>query len=363
MRKIASNKSSIRSARLLKKSEESLKEYKYHLTLKTLNQALAFAKEKEIIKKIESQRQLVLATSGLNSEINLKTGDSWDYTERKEWNNCFKWTSEIPKLLIGKNREIGAFSAAVELQYNEEFGRHLIALQPIPPGCVIGVELPFANVLHSSCKYTHCSQCLAKAHFLIPCQNCTQAMYCSESCRVAAWSEHHAVECQIAGQLQTAGLSPVDVLAVRVLSLSKPDEILRCQAGGKRNSRCAGFSSTGRFESDSLYAFMHIHCNPQGWTFEETLRQLVTALLILRVYGLDKHPQSIQLAVFVLRNLQSIPHNSHEIAERCNCNGGKLSDHGIALGVPRLEYPAEFLAQLQALGANDSMSPHARRLG
>ncbi|CAB3371415.1 Hypothetical predicted protein [Cloeon dipterum] len=32
-------------------------------------------------------------------------------------------------------------------------------------------------------------------------------------------------------------------------------------------------------------------------------------------------------------------------------------------GVPRLEYPAEFLAQLQALGANDSMSPHARRLG
>ncbi|XP_059475682.1 SET and MYND domain-containing protein 4-like [Neocloeon triangulifer] len=320
-----SEKSNAKTLKLIKKISEDLQRNEFHLAFKNFNEAQSYTKGNELAEKLESLKKDLLDKSGLSNEI--KTGSKViDDYKKEEEPLCHKWTADVPKLYAGQSKQIQAFSKATLLHQTEALGRHLVAAQHIKPGCVVGIELPLANVLYSSCKYTHCSYCLTKSHILVPCQNCAQALYCGDSCRVSAWAAYHSFECQIAGDLEAAGLSPVDVLTVRILSLFKPEKILEAISQ-------SGTANLRGFESDSLHSFLQTYCDPRSWKFEETLAQVTTALVILKICNLDEHPERVALSAFLLRCLQGIPLISHEISERCNCGGRDFSDHGIALGV------------------------------
>lgn len=140
----------------------------------------------------------------------------------------------------------------------------------------------------------------------------TQALYCSESCRCWAWSSHHRLACQAATDLETAGLSPLEMLSVRVMSRFGADKIIEALpiSGGEL------LDATSRFRSDSVRSFLHTFSNPQCWSFEEMLEKCIKAVLILRAFHLAEHPEAATLGTFLLRSLHGIPLIAHEVSER-----------------------------------------------
>jgi len=141
-----------------------------------------------------------------------------------------------------------------------------------------------------------------------------QALYCSESCRCWAWSSHHRLACQAATDLETAGLSPLEMLSVSVMSRFGADKIIEAltisSGGGEL------LDATGRFRSDGLHSFLRTFSNPQCWTFKEMLEKCIKALLILRSFHLAELPEAAALGTFLLRSLHGIPLIAHELSER-----------------------------------------------
>ncbi|KAJ8946919.1 hypothetical protein NQ314_008718 [Rhamnusium bicolor] len=101
----------------------------------------------------------------------------------------------ITPRIINKNALIDAASDALEIQINEKFGRHIVATKDIKIGDVIAVEKPFAHLLFPKNRWLHCHECLNLCYNMIPCGECTTALYCSKECRTKAFTSYHRFEC------------------------------------------------------------------------------------------------------------------------------------------------------------------------
>lgn len=123
--------------------------------------------------------------------------------------------------LESPNKTISSFSESLSLNYNKEYGRHVVATKDIEPGEIVVVEkgfvFPDINKI-----YLVCSHCLNITWNGIPCPNCVYAIYCSEKCKDQAWQEYHDIECSILppflaiNTLEHTKMS-IQLLAVRVL--------------------------------------------------------------------------------------------------------------------------------------------------
>ncbi|CAD6208727.1 GSCOCG00003534001-RA-CDS [Cotesia congregata] len=72
------------------------------------------------------------------------------------------------------NTKIKDTSAAITINYSEKFGRHIVATRDMMAGEVI----------------SHCWSS-------VPCNTCSNVIYCSEECRNVAWKDYHDIECSI----------------------------------------------------------------------------------------------------------------------------------------------------------------------
>ncbi|CAH1103020.1 unnamed protein product [Psylliodes chrysocephalus] len=101
-----------------------------------------------------------------------------------------------PPVIRSKNPFISCAEDSIEIQYNKKYGRHIIATRDINIGEVLSVENSFCHVVCADSKYIHCHECLELCFNMIPCENCTRALYCSEDCRSNAFKGYHKYECQ-----------------------------------------------------------------------------------------------------------------------------------------------------------------------
>ncbi|KAJ8946914.1 hypothetical protein NQ314_008713 [Rhamnusium bicolor] len=104
--------------------------------------------------------------------------------------------------LQNKNALIPAASDTVEIRKNEKYGRHIVATKNIKIGDIISVENSFAHMIHSECPPVHCHECLDLCYNLIPCEKCSDALYCSELCMKQAFNSHHKYECDFISLFQ-----------------------------------------------------------------------------------------------------------------------------------------------------------------
>ncbi|XP_055684331.1 SET and MYND domain-containing protein 4-like [Lutzomyia longipalpis] len=104
----------------------------------------------------------------------------------------------VPKIGMPANEMIPFLANCLKLRENEYFGRHVVTEEDIPAGTIIALEEPFCKMLLYSEEYLRCTVCLADLpHLLLPCDTCTQAMFCSEECKEKASGGFHAIECPI----------------------------------------------------------------------------------------------------------------------------------------------------------------------
>lgn len=120
-----------------------------------------------------------------------------DKTIFSKWN----YKKFLPKLNSEYSMMMPGLSDAVEVQYNDKFGRHMVATRDIKPGELLGIQKVYASVVLATIRYTVCWNCENQTWSSIPCYNCTDVVYCSETCRDIGKLKHHDIECNILSEL------------------------------------------------------------------------------------------------------------------------------------------------------------------
>lgn len=110
------------------------------------------------------------------------------------------------KLNVEPHLQIPFAAGCLELKTDRIRGRYITTNEDIKPGSIVVVESPFEKVLSVDCIYQRCSNCFDK-HLLnlIPCPNCTKAMFCSDKCMREAFERFHRFECPIIDCLYDVG--------------------------------------------------------------------------------------------------------------------------------------------------------------
>lgn len=123
------------------------------------------------------------------------------------------------------SEEIPCASDAVELKYNQKFGRHLVVNRKIEPGEVLIIEDGY--VISSKIKqmYLVCSFCSNYTYTGIPCDSCPCVIYCSEKCKSRAWDKYHDIECLLLATNYKAGnFSMRFLLMFRILMIAMKEK-------------------------------------------------------------------------------------------------------------------------------------------
>lgn len=141
---------------------------------------------------------------------------------KKRVEKCLVKRNFLPRMKHAPNANYPFFIECLQLERNDEYGRHILTRDNLNAGDVIVDERPFCAMLLANCCYKRCSNCLAQYHLnLIPCPNCCSgekerrskysliefmlfsyfffipAMFCSEKCLQSANKKFHRFECGI----------------------------------------------------------------------------------------------------------------------------------------------------------------------
>ncbi|EFA07768.1 hypothetical protein TcasGA2_TC005322 [Tribolium castaneum] len=128
--------------------------------------------------------------------------------------NFFESVPEIPE--EQKNASIPSASSCIEIKPDEKSRRRVFAARKIEIGEIIAVEKPFVFTLAAADLY-HCHECYQLCYNPIPCEICSQTLYCGEECRDKAREKYHQYECPILISLKNiVGKHKAFLLAIKM---------------------------------------------------------------------------------------------------------------------------------------------------
>ncbi|XP_012526872.1 SET and MYND domain-containing protein 4 [Monomorium pharaonis] len=156
----------------------------------------------------EKKERLQRQVNDITSKISCMEDDTDDTTDTTEF-------PSQPEVAYGENPNFRFASAAIEVKYTAEKGRHVIANKDIKRGQVLFVEKAFAFVPLSHIKdicYNCCRSCNDTP---VPCTECVDSTYCNINCWDAA-SSCHRWEC-LGNQMGLWSQIGIAYLAVRTL--------------------------------------------------------------------------------------------------------------------------------------------------
>jgi hypothetical protein len=121
-----------------------------------------------------------------------------------------KIAPEVFKLSYKPNPKLPFLADCLEL-VSDETGYHVKTKRDLKTGDVVAIEEPFSKTSNIEChSHDICINCLDESHFdLMPCDECTRAMFCSEKCREEAMRKFHKYECKVVSQFQSWDYSPM----------------------------------------------------------------------------------------------------------------------------------------------------------
>lgn len=101
-------------------------------------------------------------------------------------------TKQIPKLGIPADKKFPCMANLLEIIRNKNFGRCVVAKRDIEIGTTVFVAEHFASAITSN-NQVYCLTCQNTESNLIPCEHCSDVMFCNEDC--ANWDNLHKMEC------------------------------------------------------------------------------------------------------------------------------------------------------------------------
>lgn len=231
----------------------------------------------------------------------------------------------VPPLGRGKSLFFDSVSDVVELSHDEFWERKLIVNDNIRVGEVLIVEKPYSSVVLPDHFYTHCSKCFQRSLNLLPCSACSTTMFCSEECMSTA---NHVIECSYLEILSRLNAKGRELLSLKILidasnqgkQLEKLYTEITKYNCGKNNGNCQFYSSM-----DFINIYNLVTNSDKRNTADLFYRSVISGVLILILEKCTNFFNSVAenrkeiLKVFsgglVLRFMQSLPCNAHEISE------------------------------------------------
>jgi SET and MYND domain-containing protein 4 len=146
-------------------------------------------------------------------------------------------------------------------------------------------------------------------------------MFCSVDCMAAAKAKFHGFECSALSSILNLDMGKMSLLAVRIVSiagleyLSEFLSLARDQNEIKTNEqkRSLGFNPAGKYDSSDLLPIYHLISNSEMRSVSDLFKRSMMAACLVKCLGLKK--QTSLIGSFLLRLLQSLPCNAHEISE------------------------------------------------
>ncbi|XP_057331882.1 SET and MYND domain-containing protein 4-like [Microplitis mediator] len=134
----------------------------------------------------------------MDDDKKKRVKNSLDQLEtKKSYKKLVKFweSSEFFPQTPGDNPKILRASGSIGIENSAIFGRHIVATKDIKAGETLWVHRYYAFILNSEYRYRCCWNCSRYTWSSVPCNQCSNVVYCNEECRDTAWQNHHDIEC------------------------------------------------------------------------------------------------------------------------------------------------------------------------
>lgn len=233
----------------------------------------------------------------------------------------------VPK--IGKeNPAVNSTSDALMVLYSPDSGRGLVAMRDIEIGEVLVVEKPFASTLLPTFSLIHCNNCCKRVISPVPCLECSEVVYCGESCQKTAWDAFHKYECDVLSAIREADIG-LGHLAVRTILRAGLDQLKDYTDEvpmTEKEKIMAGFDAEGIYDSRNYSTVYNLVSHTAERDTENLLSRSLEAVYLTKCLektsffgkaSTKKLSAADQFMVggHILRHLQMLPCNAHEVSE------------------------------------------------
>ena len=264
------------------------------------------------------------------SNLDDRRSDVWRGVIEKRLNSCHQPMADVhTKHTVDEdfistvdktNETFLSLSASCTVAYSENAGRFIQATKDIFPGEILVVERPYASILLSTHYWTHCHNCDQFTYSSVPIECCANVVFCSMACKSEAVFYHH-YECNIMSSLSKAGVGKFGMLALRCLSKTNAAAIEKASAGNCDDMYKVGCNEDGKYIANTYNTIYNLVGHSKDRDVKDLLNKTLLAIyisILLECYSFYVTDMSTNVraaAAILLRHLQSLPCNAHEISE------------------------------------------------
>lgn len=212
-------------------------------------------------------------------------------------------------VITRKSSTIQCASDKIEIKESNAFGRFIVAAKDIKCGDILAIEKPFAFLVADQ-LFSQCHNCIELCFNLIPCENCSYALYCGRACKQQAYEAYHKYECPIIHSLKCLGFDKLKLLPLKIaiLTRSQYDQI-----EGITNAQCE------HYRSDRYNEVHNLITNTAKRTVSDLFTRATAAAIIFKLvknctnFFTDFDEKWFK--ELLLLHMQTGPSNFHEIME------------------------------------------------
>uniref|UniRef100_A0A1B6J8P5 Protein-lysine N-methyltransferase SMYD4 n=2 Tax=Homalodisca liturata TaxID=320908 RepID=A0A1B6J8P5_9HEMI len=226
----------------------------------------------------------------------------------------------------GANKQYPHASNVVTIKEAPQLGRFAEAGNDIKPGELLLRETPYCAVLLDQYSKSHCFQCFRRPAAVYPCPQCSNVVFCNKTCLSAALESHHRYECPVLSALWQSGASVTCLMALRIITQHNLEHFLQLKPVLTNSCKNKQYKS-----SDYTTVYNLVNHASQRST-EDFLHRTLMAVFLLRCLqttGYFQHQNENVIKTnektltddekfiggLILRHLQSLQFNSHEVSE------------------------------------------------
>ncbi|KAJ8951452.1 hypothetical protein NQ318_006883 [Aromia moschata] len=241
----------------------------------------------------------------------------------------------VPSVEIGVfvgGKEYIAAHPTITFDQDPYQGRFARATEDIETGTIIIEENPHCAVVDASHVLTNCQNCSISVDQPIACSSCGNVVFCCTNCERLANKSFHKFECPIQQSLFASGASINCSMALRIIS-QKPFSYFRDKHNKLRDymkDNCKKNVTKKKVYRFDDYDNVFFLCRNENMRTKEDLVQYsCMAIYLLRLLKFGKYfpfetkdkvltDDELFISALILRHLQLLQFNAHEISELKN---------------------------------------------